>query len=76
MLSAQNRVLTSCQDAKVPFGMEVPLSNRKKGIQRHKLYIKIQDGGWRPSRKSYMIHRQGTICYRNYYNTCFPTNFS
>ena len=60
MLSAQHRMLTSSHDANVPFGMEVPLGNRKNVIQRHKLYLKIQDGGWRPSWKWCTIHSQGT----------------
>ena len=35
-LSAQNRVLTSSHDAKVPFGRDIPKGNRKIFIQRHK----------------------------------------
>ena len=66
--------LTSSHDANISFGIVVPWSHRKKIIQRHRLYLKIQDGGRRPSWKPYTIHRQGTICRRNYYNTCFPAN--
>ena len=50
------------------------LEPQEKIIQIHKLYLKIQDGGRRPSWKSYTIHRQGTICHWNYYNIGFPTN--
>ena len=32
-------------DAKVPFGIEIPQGNRKIIILRHKLCLKIQDGG-------------------------------
>ena len=37
--------MASNHDAKVPFGMEIPQGNRKIIILRHKLCLKIQDGG-------------------------------
>ena len=37
-------ILTSNHDTKVPFGMNVPLGHRNIFIQRHTLYLKIQDG--------------------------------
>ena len=44
MLTAQNRPLTSNRDANVSFGTDVPYGLKKKIIQRHKSYLKIQDG--------------------------------
>ena len=35
MLSAQNRVLTSCRAAKVSLGVEVPCGYRKKYTEKH-----------------------------------------
>ena len=44
--------LTSNHDAKVSFGIEASQVNRKIIIQRHNVYLKIQDGRRRPYSKT------------------------
>ena len=58
------------RDAMVPFGIEAPRDHRKRNIQRHKLYLEIQDGRRRPP-----YHSPETFCLRNYYDTCFLGNW-
>ncbi len=60
MLSAQISFLTSSHDANVPFGMEAPWGHRNKNIQRHKLYLKIQNQslgihGWLIAKQPFVI---------------------
>ena len=49
------RLLTSNRDAEVPFGTDVAQKHRNKIIQRHNLYLEIQDGGGPPSLKTLRI---------------------
>ena len=49
-------LFTSNHDAKVPCGIKVPQDHSKKVIQRHKLYLKIQDGRCRPYWKTGPAH--------------------
>ena len=63
--------MASNHDSKVPFGIEIPQGNRKIIILRHKLCLKIQDGGiGKPVRPM----AQNFLCVRNYYDTCFQAN--
>ena len=73
--------LTSNHDANVFFGIDVPYGQRTKIIQRHKSYLKIQDGRHqiqdgrrRPSWKTTYTHRSRCFWTKNYCNICFLCN--
>ena len=60
-------LFTSNHDAKVPF--QTLLRSIKRNIQRHKSYLKIQDGRRRPYWKLGPTHLPETFSHRNYYDT-------
>ena len=63
--------MASNHDANVTFGIEMPQGNKKRMILRHKLYLKIKDGG---IGKLVQPMAQNFLCVRNYYDTCFQAN--